>query len=91
MGDTFFEDDTIVITSNGEVIPKEKTTFHVTIPSFEVYSNPTIKISDVKKRRFNMIDRSVQKAKQEIMSQEDSSIFDALEKIADKYLDFDKK
>jgi hypothetical protein len=29
----------------------------VTIPEFEIYSNPTIRISEVKQRRFNVIDR----------------------------------
>jgi len=35
----------------------------VTIPTFELYSNPTIKITDVTKRRFNMIDRIVPKGR----------------------------
>jgi hypothetical protein len=29
----------------------------VTVPEFELYANPTIKISEVKRRRFNVIDR----------------------------------
>lgn len=29
----------------------------VTIPEFEIYSSPTIRISEVKSRRFNLIDR----------------------------------
>lgn len=29
----------------------------VTIPEFELYSNPTVRISEVKQRRFNLIDR----------------------------------
>lgn len=29
----------------------------VVIPEFEVYKNPTIRLSDVKARRFNLIDR----------------------------------
>ena len=29
----------------------------VTIPEFEIYSNPSVKISDVRQRRFNIIDR----------------------------------
>src|SRR5271157_3201065 len=29
----------------------------VTVPEFEIYQNPTIKISDVKRRRFNIIVR----------------------------------
>lgn len=33
----------------------------VTVPEFEIYQNPTIKISDVKRRRFNIIDRGRKK------------------------------
>lgn len=29
----------------------------VTVPEFEIFSNPTVKISDVARRRFNVIDR----------------------------------
>jgi hypothetical protein len=29
----------------------------VIIPDFEIYSSPTISISDIRKRRFNLIDR----------------------------------
>jgi hypothetical protein len=34
----------------------------VTIPTFELVSNPTVKISDVKSRRFNIIDRYTREA-----------------------------
>lgn len=51
----------------------------VTIPKFEVYSNPTVRIKEVKQRRFNLIDRNVWKAKQQLMSQEDEQIFKALD------------
>lgn len=81
----------------------------VTIPKFEIFKNPTIHITDVKSRRFNLIDRSsgfmrkipiivnsrekaskggfsilnraVQKARQQIMAQEDAAIFQALDAI----------
>lgn len=33
----------------------------VTIPEFELYSNPTVRISEVKQRRFNVIDRAPNK------------------------------
>jgi len=29
----------------------------VIVPHFEIYSSPTISISDIRKRRFNLIDR----------------------------------
>lgn len=39
---------------------KEEKVFgkRVTIPEFEIVSNPTIRISEVKRRRFNLIDRN---------------------------------
>lgn len=85
----------------------------VVVPQFEIYANPTIRIADVKSRRFNLIGRDryqpneviitsegkiglssklrhntlfnnvVQKARQEIMEQEDAAIFAALDQ-ADK-------
>lgn len=56
--------------------------FRVMLPTFEIYSNPTIKIADVKQRRFDLIDRNVQAARRQLMSQEDTKIFEALDKIA---------
>lgn len=89
----------------------------VTVPQFEIYSNPTVKISDIKSRRFSMIDRytrevhghvvigsnkkigiwnkiqtngfpsmqqAVQKARDEIMAQEDAEIFKILDNIANE-------
>lgn len=107
-----FKHNKIRISSRGKV---SKGIFgtRVTVPQFQIFSNPTIKISDVKSRRFNLIDRyeekrgfrhnrvsitargktlfykrnrrfsvidrAVQKARQEIMNQEDANIFAALD------------
>lgn len=51
----------------------------ITVPEFELFSNPTVRISEVKRRRFNVIDRAVQKARQEIMAQEDANVFAAFD------------
>jgi len=32
----------------------------VVFPEFEIYSNPTVKISDIRQRRFNIINRIVE-------------------------------
>ena len=55
----------------------------VVLPEFEIYSNPTININDVKQRRYDLINRSVQKARDEIMAQEDAEIFKILDSIAE--------
>lgn len=72
----------VVISSNGTGPESRVFGDRVTVPEFEVYSNPTVRIAEVKRRRFNVIDRAVQKARQEIMAQEDSNVFAALDAAA---------
>jgi hypothetical protein len=69
----------VVVSSNGTGVESRVFGDRVTVPEFEVYSNPTVRIAEVKRRRFNVIDRAVQKARQEIMAQEDANIFAALD------------
>ncbi len=69
----------VVISSNGTGPESRVFGDRVTIPEFELFSNPTVRIAEVKRRRFNVIDRAVQKARQEIMAQEDANIFAALD------------
>lgn len=65
----------LIITSGGKI----ECRYRVRIPPFEIYSSPTISIKDVKRRRFNVIDRAVQKARQQLMSQEDDLVFQAMD------------
>lgn len=51
-----FDHNKIIITSNNEVI-RDDLTF--TFPLFEIASCPTVKIEEVKMRRFNLIDRAI--------------------------------
>jgi hypothetical protein len=80
-----YKHDAIKITSKGEVCKKGSWKYlrgqRVVVPQFEIFANPTIRIADVKTRRFNLIDRAVHKAKAVIMAQEDSMIFEALDKL----------
>ena len=69
----------VVISSNGTGPESRVFGDRVVVPEFEIYANPTVRISEVKRRRFNVIDRAVQKARQEIMAQEDANIFAALD------------
>jgi hypothetical protein len=68
-----------VCSANGAVPESRVFGERVTVPEFEIISNPTVRIREVKVRRFNVIDRAVQKAKQEIMAQEDGNIFTMLD------------
>lgn len=72
----------VVISSNGTGPESRVFGDRVTVPEFEIYSNPTVRIAEVKRRRFNVIDRAVQKARQEIMAQEDANVFAALDSAA---------
>lgn len=70
----------LVINSTGKVVRKVFGQ-RVAIPSFEVYSSPTIRITDVKQRRFDLIDRE---ARAKIMAQEDTAMFEALDNLKDQ-------
>jgi hypothetical protein len=74
----------VVVASNGAVPESRVFGDRVTVPEFEVVSNPTVRISEVRRRRFNVIDRAQQKARQEIQAQEDANIFAALDFASDR-------
>lgn len=69
----------VVVSSNGTAPESRVFGDRVTVPEFEVVSNPTVRIAEVKRRRFNVIDRAQQKARQEIQAQEDTNVFAALD------------
>ena len=69
----------VVVSSNGSAPESQVRGDRVTVPTFEIVSNPLVRIKEVKQRRFNVIDRAVQKARQEIQAQEDANIFAALD------------
>ena len=76
----------VVISSNGSAPESRVFSDRLTIPEFDVVSNPTVRIAEVKRRRFNVIDRAQQKARQEIQAQEDANIFAALDFAGDSSL-----
>ena len=76
----------VVVSSNGSAPESRVFGDRVTIPEFEIVSNPTVRIAEVKRRRFNVIDRAQQKARQEIQAQEDANVFSALEFAGDSQL-----
>jgi hypothetical protein len=69
----------VVVSSNGSAPESRVFGDRVTVPEFEIVSNPTVRIAEVKRRRFNVIDRAQQKARQEIQAQEDANIFAAVD------------
>lgn len=76
------EFDQVIFSSRNQTGLKNKVEIfgrRVVIPTFEVFSSPTIRLGDIKSRRFNLIDRAVQTARQQLMAQEDEDIFKALD------------
>ena len=69
----------VVVSSNGGAPQSQVYSDRVTVAELEIVCNPTARIHEVRRRRFNLIDRAVQKARQEIMAQEDANIFAALD------------
>lgn len=51
----------------------------ITVPTFEITSHPKIRFSEIKQRRFSVIDRAQQRAKAEVMAEEDGVIFNAID------------
>jgi len=50
----------------------------ILVPTFEIATNPTIRLSEVKARRFFIVDRAQIKAKEAIQKEEDRNIFNAI-------------
>ena len=69
----------VIVSSNGTAPESRVFAERITVPEFEVVCNPTVRIHEVRRRRFNVIDRAIQKARQEIQAQEDANIFAALD------------
>lgn len=69
----------VVVSSNGSAPESVVRGDRVTIPEFEIVSNPLVRIREVRQRRFNVIERAVQKARQEIQANEDANVFAALD------------
>lgn len=50
----------------------------VLVPTFEIAAHPTVRLSEIKSRRFYIVDRAQIKAKEAIQKQEDTNIFNML-------------
>lgn len=71
-----------VISSNGSTPESRVFGDSITVPEFEIVSNPTVRIAEAKRRKFNVLDRAVQKARQEIQAAEDAAVFAAFDAAA---------
>lgn len=71
-----------VISKRGQVPDQVIEGDRIQVPTFEVVSYPQVRFSQVKERRFNVIDRAQQRAKSDIMAVEDEEIFALIDNAA---------
>ena len=71
-----------VIGEEGENIVAVAKPKRVLFPLFEVASNPEIPLTEIKQRRFDLIERSVDLAKSEIQAEEDRKVFAVMDALS---------
>lgn len=67
-----------VVSRRGAVPDQIQEGEEILVPTFEIAANPTIRLSEIKARRFYIVDRAQIKAKEAIQKEEDTQIFNAL-------------
>jgi len=72
-----------VVSRRGAVPDQIQEGEEILVPTFEIAANPTIRLSEIKARRFYIVDRAQIKAKEAIQKEEDTNIFNALIAAAD--------
>jgi hypothetical protein len=68
----------VVIARRGGVPEQIQEGEEVLVPTFEIATNPQVRLSEIKARRFYIVDRAQIKAKESIQKEEDTNIFNAL-------------
>ena len=72
-----------VVSRRGAVPDQIQEGEEILVPTWEIAANPTIRLSEIKARRFYIVDRAQIKAKEAIQKEEDTQIFNALVAAAD--------
>ena len=72
-----------VVSEEGDNIISQTRSARVHVPLFEIASNPQIAITEIKARRFDLVDRALDKAKSEIQAAEDVRVFATMDAVAD--------
>jgi hypothetical protein len=78
-----------IIGEEGENILAIQKPKRVIFPLFEIASNPEIPLTQIKERRFDLIERSQDLAKAEIQAEEDGRVFEIMDAIAGSATDDD--
>jgi hypothetical protein len=71
-----------VVGEEGENIVAVAKPKRVMFPLFEIASNPEIQLTEIKARRFDLIERSLDLAKSEIQAEEDRKVFAVMDALA---------
>ncbi len=66
-----------VVSRRGAVPDQIQEGEEIFVPTWEIAANPTIRLSEIKARRFYIVDRAQIKAKEAIQKEEDEQIFNA--------------
>lgn len=74
--------EAFVVGEQGGDIVKLANPLRVTVPTFEIASNPMIPITQIKERRFDIVSRALNLAKAEIGAAEDGFVFNLFDTIA---------
>lgn len=72
-----------VVARRGAVPDQIQEGEEILVPTWEIAANPTIRLSEIKARRFYIVDRAQIKAKEAIQKEEDTQIFNAIIAAAD--------
>jgi len=67
-----------VVARRGAVPDQIQEGEEILVPTFEIAANPQVRLSEIKARRFYIVDRAQIKAKEAIQKEEDTNIFNAL-------------
>lgn len=67
-----------IISRRGAVPDQIQEGEEILVPTFEIAANPLVRLSEIKARRFYIVDRAQIKAKEAIQKEEDANIFNAL-------------
>jgi hypothetical protein len=67
-----------VVSRRGAVPDQIQEGEEILVPTFEIAAHPTVRLSEIKARRFYIVDRAQIKAKEAIQKEEDTNIFAAL-------------
>jgi hypothetical protein len=73
--------EAFVVGEQGGDIVKVVNPLRVTVPTFEIVSNPMIPITQIKERRFDVVSRALNLAKAEVGATEDAFVFNLFEGI----------